>query len=412
VSFHYQDAHLACDGVSLSEIGERVGTPFYVYSARTLRESYAAVDTAFGDYPHDIHYALKANSTIGLVRVLRSLGSHVDANSGGEIEVALRAGFIPPQIVFTGVGKTNDELERAVELGVKTINIESAGEAARIAGIAAAQGTRARVALRINPDIDPKSHPHISTGQKSAKFGVPIEHARALYRDMAACAGLEPVGVHVHLGSQMVDLEPVRRAVAIVTALAEDITRDGIPLEHLDAGGGLGVSYDGRAVPGPSDYAAAILPAVRSSGLRLLLEPGRAIVAAAGALVGRIVDLKQYEGGRRFVVLDTGMSELMRPALYDAFHRVVPVERRAGDEQITDVVGPICETSDTLAKGRPFPPAAVGDFVAVLDAGAYGSVMSSNYNRRMLPAEVLVDEGRWRVIRRRQSLEDVLALEE
>ena len=402
---------LFCDGVPLSRIVETEGTPLYVYSAATIAERYRAIDQAFGSYPHALHYALKANSTLAIVRLLRTLGSGVDANSGGEIDVALRAGFIPPQIVFTGVGKTDAELVQAIDLGVKTINAESDGELERIDRLARMRQTRARIALRVNPDIDARSHPHISTGLKINKFGIAMDSAREIGRRFASAEGLEIVGLHSHVGSQIVDLDPLRRAAGALVTLARELRDDGIAIEHLDVGGGLGVSYDGAAVPTAKEYADAILPAVRESGLAVVLEPGRNIVAPAGVLLSRVVDVKERAGGVLFVVLDAGMTELIRPMLYNAFHRIEPVIERAGPEVTCDIVGPLCESSDTLGKDRRIPRPEVGDLFAILDTGAYGSVMASNYNRRPMPAEVLVEHGGYSVIRRRQTVDDLVALE-
>lgn len=402
---------LACDGVSIQSIVEHAGTPTYIYSARAIRESYGAIDDAFASYPHAIHYALKANSTLAIVRLLRSLGSRADANSGGEIRVAERAGFAPPDIVFTGVGKTRDELGYAVAAGVGTINAESAGELDRIAAIARAQGRVARVALRVNPDIDPKSHPHISTGLKTNKFGVPLQEARAIYRARRETNGLRFVGVHIHIGSQITTLEPLTHAAKSLVSLALELRDDGFTLEHVDLGGGLGIAYEGRPTINPADYAGAVMPELRRADIPVVLEPGRAVVGYSGALVARVVDTKCFPDGRKFAVLDAGMGELIRPALYGSFHRIVPVATHAGAESAWDIVGPICESSDVFARDRMMPPLEVDDLVAILDAGAYGSVMGSNYNRHLLPAEVLVDEGKWTTIRRRQTLEDVLALE-
>jgi diaminopimelate decarboxylase len=354
---HHQG--LSCDGVSVQSIVDHVGTPAYVYSARAIRDAYDAIDDAFATYPHSIHYALKANSTLAIVRLLHALGSRADANSAGEIRVAQRAGFTPDQIVFTGVGKSREELEYAIAQGVATVNAESAGELDRIAAIARAQGRIARVALRVNPDIDAKSHPHISTGLKSNKFGVPLPEARGIYRARRDAKGIEFVGVHIHIGSQITTL----------------------------------------------------IPELRRIGLPVVLEPGRAVVGYSGALVARVVDTKCFPDGRKFAVLDAGMGELIRPALYGSFHRIEPVHSRPGTAIPVDIVGPICESSDVFARERMLPPLEVDDLVAILDAGAYGSVMGSNYNRHLLPAEVLVDDGKWAVIRRRQTLDDVLALE-
>ena len=410
-SFQPSDHGLQCDRVSVESIAERVGTPVYIYSAATIRSAYGAIDDAFAAYPHAIHYAMKANSTLALVRLLRSIGSRVDANSGGEIAVAKRAGFTPAEIVFTGVGKTHHELESAIEEGIGTINAESAGELDRIAAIACALGRDARVALRVNPDIDAQSHPNISTGLRINKFGVPLKEARTIYRERRGTKGLAFAGVHVHIGSQITTIEPLRRAAASLVSLALELRDDGFALEHLDLGGGLGIAYEGRPIIRPADYAAAVIPELQRSGLPVVLEPGRAVVGHAGALVSRVVDTKRFSDGRQFAVLDAGMGELIRPALYGSFHRIVPVKPRQAPETAWDVVGPICESSDVFARDRMLTPLEVGDLVALLDAGAYGSVMASNYNRHLLPAEVLVDEDAWTVIRRRQTLDDVLALE-
>ncbi len=409
--FHRQDDALLCDGVPLAAIADAEGTPLYVYSAAAIAARYQAIDEAFRSYPHTLHYALKANSTLAIARLLRGLGSGADANSGGEIDVALRAGFIPEQIVFTGVGKTGAELAQALDLGVRTINAESEGELERIDLLARERQMRARVALRVNPDIDARSHPHISTGLKTNKFGMPMDAVRDIARRAARRDGLEIVGLHIHVGSQITDLEPLRSATRAVTALAREMRDDGISIDHLDLGGGLGVSYDGSKVPSAEDYAAALLPAVKDSGLAIILEPGRHIVAAAGALLSRVVDVKDRPDGRTFVILDAGMTELMRPMLYGAYHRIEPVRSSSAPEILCDVVGPLCESSDTLGKERRLPRPEPGDLMAILDAGAYGAVMASNYNRRPMPAEVLVESGTWSVIRRRQTIDDLLALE-
>ena len=409
--FFRQQGSLSCDGVPLSDIAHREGTPLYVYSAETIRQRYRAIDDAFVSYPHSIHYALKANSTLAIARLLRGLGAGADANSGGEIDVALRAGFIPSQLVFTGVGKTEGELTQAIDLGVMSINAESAGEVERIDRIATARGNRARIALRLNPDIDAQSHPHISTGLKSNKFGMPLAAARELCRRFAGAAGVEIVGLHAHVGSQITNLEPLRRAAETVVGLARELRDAGTVIDHVDLGGGLGVSYDGSPVPSVREYADALLPAVKDSGLHLVLEPGRHVIAPAGVLLSRVVDVKEQPGGKLFVVLDAGMTELMRPMLYGAYHAVEPVEDQGGAGVLCDVVGPLCETSDTIGKDRTLPRAEVGDLMAIRDTGAYAAVMASNYNRRGLAAEVMVDGGRADVIRRRQTIDDILSLE-
>jgi diaminopimelate decarboxylase len=402
---------LVCDGVSLAAIADSVGTPVYVYSADAIRARYRAIHEAFGSYPHALHYALKANSTFALVQLLHALGSSADANSVWEIDVARRAGFAPTDIVFTGVGKSSGELECAVPLGLKAINVESAGELARVEAIAARLDQAVRVAVRINPDIDAKSHPHISTGLKINKFGVPLDAARELLATMSGRPYLKLVAVHVHIGSQITTLEPLRRAAVFVAQLASELDRAGLPLEYVDLGGGLGISYDGGDVVSPLDYVHALVEAVRPTGLPIVVEPGRSIVGPAGVLVARVIDVKPRNALSEFAVIDAGMTELMRPALYGAFHRIEPIRPRRGPERQYEIVGPVCESSDVVGRDRMLGPIEVGDLVAIRDAGAYGSAMASNYNRRPLPAEVLVDGGVWRIVRRRQTVDDMLALE-
>jgi diaminopimelate decarboxylase len=402
---------LTCDGVALAEIAARVGTPTFVYSAESIRQAWRRFDGAFASVPHSVHYALKANSTLGVLRLLRGLGSGADVNSGGELEVALRAGFTPDQLVCTGVGKTPAELERAIALGVKAINAESPGELERIDAVARARGTRARVAVRLNPDIEAGAHPHISTGRRVNKFGVPIELGRELYRKMAGMPGLQPVGVHVHIGSQITDLAPLRQTAESIVGLVRQLADDGVAIEHIDLGGGLGVSYDGSDAPDPADYADAVLPIVGPTGLALLLEPGRVIVASSAVLLARVIDRKQYFDAHPFVVLDAGMTELIRPALYGAYHRITAVLPRPGVPVACEVVGPLCESSDIVGKNRTLPPLEVGDLVAVHDTGAYGSTMASTYNRRPLPCEVMVDGGGWDILRRRQTVDEMVGLE-
>jgi diaminopimelate decarboxylase len=411
--FLRSDGALLCDGAPLADLAEFHGTPLYVYSAATIAGRYRAVDAAFASYPHAIHYALKANSTLAIVRLLRTLGANADANSAGEIDVALRAGFIPQQVVFTGVGKTDTELAHAIELGVKSINAESRGELERIDRIASSRGTRAKVALRINPNIDAKSHPHISTGLQTNKFGIPLSEVRDVCDAFRSREGLELVGLHVHVGSQILDLEPLRRAAGALVTLARELRDVGIRIDHLDLGGGLGISYDGQPVPDADDYATALLPIVRESGLAIILEPGRAILGPSAVLLARAVDVKCQPGGKRFVILDAGMTELIRPMLYAAYHRIEPVtlDERASANVAADIVGPLCESSDTLGRDRMIPEPRVGDLMAIFDVGAYGSVMASNYNRRPMPAEVLVADGRATIIRRRQTIDDLIGLE-
>ncbi len=404
---------LSCDGVPLATIAAGAGTPVYVYSASEIAARYRAIDEAFGAYPHRLHYALKANSTRALVERLHRLGAAADANSMWEIEVARRSGFAPGEIVFTGVGKSADELEHAVPLGLKAINVESAGELERIEAIASRRGLVARVAIRVNPDIDAKSHPHISTGLKINKFGIPIDQARELVRGLASRPALRLVAVHAHVGSQISTLEPLARAAAALAAFAGEARAAGLALEYLDLGGGLGIAYrDEDAVPAPAAYAKALVDAVASTGLPIVVEPGRSIVGPAGALVARVIDLKPRTAESQFAVVDAGMTELLRPALYGAFHRIERVRPSDAPAAAYEIVGPVCESSDVVGRDRTLNALAVGDLLAIRDTGAYGSAMASNYNRRPIPTEVLAEDGAWRVIRRRQTVDDMLAMED
>ena len=400
----------ALAALPLTEIAASVGTPCYVYDAATIRAAYQSLETALGDYPHAVHYALKANSSLEIVRLITGLGASVDANSMGEVDIALRCGVHPSQIMFTGVGKSADELSRAIALGLKAINVESPGELDRLDRLAQDQRTTARVALRVNPDIDARSHPHISTGLKSNKFGVPIEHAPEIFREIQRRPGLQAVGLHSHIGSQITAIEPLLGAARAAVDLARALVADGIPIRHVDFGGGVGISYDGAPVIDLAAYARALVEILQPTGLTLLLEPGRVIVGPAGLLLTRVVDIKHFEGARQFVVLDAGMTELMRPALYGAFHRIEAVAPRPGPPIVADVVGPVCESTDSFGRDRELPPVDVGDLMVLRDVGAYGAVMGSTYLRRPLPPEVLCDDG-WRVIRRRQTLDDMLRLE-
>jgi diaminopimelate decarboxylase len=406
-----EDHELVCDGVPLTSIALEAGTPVYVYSAGTIRARYRALDEAFGAWPHAIHYALKANSSLAIARLLREIGSGADANSIWEIELARRAGFAPADIVFTGVGKSPAELECAAALGLKAINVESAGELARLEAAAIRASRVVRVAIRVNPDIDARSHPHISTGLRSNKFGVPLDEARALFASLPSRPAVRLVAIHVHVGSQITTLDPLARAARTLAALAGEARALGAALEYLDVGGGLGISYDGRDTPAMDGYASALVEAVRDTGLPLVVEPGRAIVGPAGVLLARVVDLKPRDATSEFAILDAGMTELLRPALYGAYHAIEPVAPRGGPLRHYEIVGPVCESSDVVGRDRRLPELRAGDLLAIRDAGAYGAAMASNYNRRPLPPEVMVDEGAWRITRRRQTLDDMIRLE-
>ena len=411
IGFSRSNQELLCDGVPLSAIAAAVGTPLYVYSAGVLREQYGALDRAFDAYPHAIHYALKANSTLSVVRLLRELGARADANSIWEIEVARQVGFAPADIVFTGVGKTPEELECAVALGVKAINVESAGELARIEAIAERLGRPARVAVRLNPDIDARSHPHISTGLKVNKFGLPLEEASDLFRSFPTRQALQLVAVHIHIGSQITSPEPLRKAARLLADTARELRGLGVALEYLDAGGGLGISYDGREVVSPAEYVAIVVEQIKDTSLPIVIEPGRAIAGPAGVLLARVLDVKPRDAESEFAVIDAGMTELMRPALYNAFHRIERVVSSGSADRRYEIVGPVCESSDVVGRDRTLSALEVGDLLAIRDAGAYGAVMASNYNRRPLPPEILVDGGAWHIVRRRQTVADLLLLE-
>ena len=413
MAFTRVEGRLTCDGVALDDIARATETPVHVYSRATIVDRYQALDAAFRAHPHRLHYAIKANATAGVVRLMRELGASADANSGGEIEVARRAGFAPADIVFTGVGKTGAELDLAIALNLGAINVESSGEMARLVARAAAHDTRVRVAVRINPDVDAGSHPHISTGLLDTKFGMTIDAAASLIRTMAHHPNLVVVGLHVHVGSQVTTTESLARAARAIADLARTLAAEGIALEHLDLGGGLGVAYEpGQNVLTVDEYAAAVLPPIQASGLTLLLEPGRWIVAPAGVLVTSVVDIKPRPAGGVFVIVDAGLTDLLRPALYGAWHGIEPVTPRAGQPIQADVVGPVCETSDTLGRARTLPPVQVGDLIAIRDTGAYGAVMASNYNRRPIASEVMVESGTWRIIRRRQTVDEMLQWDE
>jgi diaminopimelate decarboxylase len=410
--FAVSAGELCCDGVPLRAIAAREGTPLYVYSAALLRERYRSLDEAFGSYPHRIHYALKANSTLALVRLLREEGSAVDANSIWEIDVARRAGVPASDIVFPGVGKSPMELECAVAIGVKAINVESAGELSRIEAIARKAGRPARVAIRVNPDIDAESHPHISTGLRINKFGVPAETARELVAGLAARPFLTLVALHVHVGSQITSREPIQKAARFAADMAADASRLGVSLEYVDLGGGLGIPYDGAEIVSLREYAATLVEEIRPTGLPIVVEPGRSLVGPTAVLLASVLDLKPRSAVSDFAVIDAGMTELMRPALYDAFHRIEAVRPADKAARQYEIVGPVCESTDVVGRDRVLPELAVGDLLAIRDAGAYGSAMASNYNRRPLPVEVLVDGREARVIRRRQNMDDLLQLEQ
>ena len=405
--FDRRNAQLACDGVPLADLAREHGTPLYVYSAARIDEAYDRYDTAFATIPHLVCYAAKANSSLAILGRLASLGAGADVVSGGELRACLESGFPAAKIVFSGVGKTDEELRFGVESGILAFNAESEREIERIDAAAAAFGRTARIALRVNPDIDARSHPYISTGLRQNKFGVDIGRAREIFERARRLSHVRLSGVQAHIGSQILQAEPLAETARELAELAGELLSAGFPIETVDIGGGIGV---GPGAPTPESYAAAVLPGLAGFPGRILVEPGRSIVGPAGALVTRVVGVKR-ERGKTFVIVDAGMNDLLRPALYEAVHPIEPVASRSGPKICADVVGPVCETADCFVHDFEMAEPLEGDLLAILDTGAYGSAMSSNYNFRGRPAEVLVENGAGRSIRRRESYADMTRLE-
>jgi diaminopimelate decarboxylase len=405
--FFREKDELTCDGVALSEIARAAGTPVYVYSRAAIEESFRAFDTAFAAVPHLVCYAAKANSNLAILKLLASLGAGADVVSGGELRACLESGFAADRIVFSGVGKTDEEIRAGVAAGLLAFNAESEREMEKIDAEAGRQGKTARVALRVNPDIDAKTHPYISTGLKHNKFGVDIGMARGIFGRSGRWKNLTMTGVQAHIGSQILETAPLEETARELAALARALSEEGFPLETLDIGGGFGLAGAGEKQLAPDDYAAAVLPPLSGLPFRILIEPGRAVVGPAGVLVTRVLYVKE-NGGRRFVFADSGMNDLIRPPLYGALHSIEPVALPKGPRIRADVVGPICETSDFLARDIMLDEPAEGDLLAVRDTGAYGFAMASNYNFRPRAAEVLVEGGGFRVIRRRETYEDLV----
>ena len=404
-----------CEGVSLSAIAEAVGTPVYVYSTATLERHFTVFRDAFKTRTPLIAYAVKANPNLSVIRTLARLGAGADTVSEGEIRRALAAGVPADRIVFSGVGKTAVELAFALDVGVNEINVESEPEMNLLARIAADKGVRATIAIRVNPDIGAGGHDKISTGKADSKFGVSLSEAERLYARASNTAGLKPVGVACHIGSQITDLAPMEAAFRTMRALVERLRGEGMSVDRLDLGGGLGVPYfDAPEPPSPADFAAMTERVVEGLDVQLAFEPGRVIVANAGVLVSRVIHVHERPDGRRFLVLDAAMNDLVRPAMYDAYHDIRPVTAPSHDAArlAYDVVGPVCETGDTFTKGRMLAPLKAGDLVAFMSAGAYGAAMSSEYNSRLLVPEVLVSGDRFAVVRPRPTYEDMLAREQ
>ena len=412
--FSYQHGQLYAEKIPLADIANEVGTPAYVYSRATLSRHYQAFENALDGIPHLVCYAVKANSNLAVLNVLAKLGAGFDIVSGGELERVVRAGGDPARVVFSGVGKTSAEIRSGLRAGIKCFNVESAEELKRIAGIAGQLGVRAPVSLRVNPDVDPKTHPYISTGLKENKFGIPVEEAYELYT--IACSEypmLDLVGIDCHIGSQLTDMAPVLEALDRVLDIVKKLEAARVQLKHIDIGGGLGISYQDETPPMPDEYVRALrqrLEQREMSGLTLIMEPGRAIAGNAGVLLTRVEYLKKTPG-HHFAIVDAAMNDLMRPALYDAWQEVVPVvQGNSGDSKVWDIVGPVCETGDTLARQRELS-LQEGDLLAIRSSGAYGFSMSSNYNTRPRPPEVMVDEDTFHVIRRRENMDDLMAME-
>ena len=409
--FQYKNNLLMAENVSVNEIAERFGTPLYIYSRATLERHWHAFDKAFGEHPHLICFAVKSNPNIAILQVMAQLGSGFDIVSQGELERVLAAGGDAAKIVFSGVAKSETEIARALEVGIRCFNVESTAELQRINLVAGKLGKIAPISLRVNPDVDAHTHPYISTGLKENKFGISVDQAREVYRQASTLAHIKVTGMDCHIGSQLTELQPFLDATDRLIVLMEQLKQDGIELKHLDLGGGLGVPYTNEAPPHPADYAKALLDKLKQYGdLEIILEPGRAITANAGILVTKVEYLKSNET-RHFAIVDTGMNDMIRPALYQAYMNIIETDRTLiRESNVYDVVGPICETSDFLGKQRTLA-IAQGDLIALRSAGAYGASMASNYNSRPRAAEVMVSGGEAHLIRRREAFAELWQFE-
>jgi diaminopimelate decarboxylase len=406
--FSYSQNDLYCEQVPLADLAARVGTPVYVYSSESLLANYRAYDESFGDLPHTICYSVKANSSLGVLALLAKAGAGFDIVSGGELFRVLQAGGDPAKVVFSGVGKTAAEVEYALASGIHSFNCESEAELALIDAMAARRGVKAGFSIRVNPDVDAATHPYISTGLSKHKFGIPMAEAARVYEHARGYRHLAAEGVDCHIGSQMLDPSPILEAVDRVLALAATLSAQGDPINHVDFGGGLGVAYHGGEKAAPIRLFVESLHArLRDSGLAVMIEPGRSIAGPAGVLLTRVLYRKK-NGAKEFVIVDAAMNDLIRPALYHAHHEIIPVRKNTLPPVTADVVGPVCETGDFLARDRQMVNAMPGDFLAICTAGAYGFVQSSNYNSRPRAAEVLVEGSGYRVIRRRETYEDLV----
>ena len=401
------DGALYCEGIALEQIARAVGTPVYVYSAATIRDRYRRLDRMLASVPHRLHYTLKANASRGILALLRELGAGADVVSGGELRRALSAGFPPSDVVFGGVGKTEAELGEALDADILMINAESETEIRMLDRLAREREMTARVSIRVNPEITLDApHDYIKTGGRGHKFGIPYDEVVHVAEIAAELPNVRLIGLDMHLGSQLSRIDPYREGTERLASIYAEVKKRGIDtIEFLDIGGGLGVRYDTEQPPDLQRFASLVLPTVADTGLKLLMEPGRYVVGNAGVLVGRVLYRKR-SGGKEYVITDTGMTELLRPSHYGAYHRI-QATRRHDETRIVDVVGPVCESGDFLARDRELDDVGIGDFLAVSDVGAYGYVMASNYNSRLRPAEVLVDGERWAVITARETYEDL-----
>ncbi len=411
-SFSYQDGQLFAESVALTDIAQAVGSPVFVYSRAEIEQRWRDYDEAFGGRNHLICYAVKANSNLAVLALLARLGSGFDIVSIGELERVLKAGGDPKKIIFSGVAKTEAEMSRALEVGIHCFNIESVNELERLNSVAESMGLVAPLSVRVNPDVDANTHPYIATGLKESKFGIAIEQAGDVYARASKMGGIRITGVDCHIGSQLTEIEPFLEALDRTLELVGDLQDQGVTLEHIDIGGGLGISYYDEQPPRPEEFILAMMDRFQDMGSRyqnmqFIIEPGRSIVGNAGVLLAKIEYLKKTDV-RNFAIVDTGMNDLMRPALYDAWHEIVPVVKKDyGNGQIYDVVGPVCESGDFLGRGRELD-IREGDLLAVCSVGAYGAVMSSNYNTRPRAAEVMVSGETWHIIRKRENMDDLM----
>ena len=408
-SFEYRDGELHCEQVPVSRIAKEVGTPCYVYSYETLVRHFRAYDRAFKNVPHVIAFAMKANSNLAILRLMAREGSGADIVSGGELFRALKAGVPPSKIVFAGVGKSFEEIREALQADILMFNVESPAELQAINEVAASLGTKARVALRINPDIDPKTHPYISTGLKKSKFGIAADRALEEFTLASSLAHIDVVGVHKHIGSQLTEVAPFIEAVKKVVKLVEALQAQGINIRYVNIGGGLGITYSDETPPLPQDLADAVSPFLKNLNVTLIMEPGRVIVGNAGILVTKVLYRKDGEA-KRFIIVDAAMNDLIRPSLYGAYHEIRPLSEAVlrRPKHSVDVVGPVCESGDFLAKDRSLPEVNPDDLLAVMSAGAYGFVMASNYNSRPRVPEVLIKDGEIHVIKARETYDDLV----